>query len=388
MAQAQQMNATQMNAMARAAVLATSVEMTQQIYANTVVPSSTNVLNITPRNVGLIKGFWIRVQATVTNTAGSATALTDFNAANILSNITFTDLNNNQRINTTGWHLNFLNTVKGSVYGASTGPREGPFFSAISGTDTPIKYGSIFNVLSATASIAASGTGTVNMWYWVPLAYSDGDLRGAVYGNVVNATMNLQVTINPNPSPASGDSTSAVYVGNPATITSATVTVYQNYLDQLPMSKNGPVLPMLDLSTVYELKQTVLTGIVANQEFPIAYSNFRDFLSTVLVFYNGSARTAGTDVNYWALQSANFTNILKQDPILCSGKVRQIIGTDLPNGTYEFDFRGKPISTVQYGNMQMVLNASTATAGAYVLAGFESFAMLNTVVNAGSLAAN
>ena len=38
------------------------------------------------------------------------------------------------------------------------------------------------------------GTGTVTMWYYVPLAYNPDnpqmpDLRGAVYANVVNATM-------------------------------------------------------------------------------------------------------------------------------------------------------------------------------------------------------
>lgn len=382
-----QMDIRQQNAMARAAVLASSVEMTQQIFATTVVPATTNTINVVPRNVGLIKGFWVRVDATVTNTAGAATLLTDFNIANIISNFTFTDLNNNQRINTTGWHLQFLDTVKGCVYGPATGPRAAPFASALS-SDSPIKYGSIVNVQTATASIAASGSGTIRVWYWVPLAYSDGDLRGAVYANVVNATMNLQMTINPQATIASGDSTSAVYSGNAASVTSATITVYQNYLDQLPMSQNGPVLPLLDLSTVYELKQTALTGVVANQEFPIAYSNFRDFLSTVIVYYNGSARTAGTDTAYHALQSANYTNIFKQEPTLTALKTRQIIDTDLPLGTFYFDYRGKPISTVQYGNMQLILNASTATAGAYVLAGFESFAMLNTVVNAGSLAAN
>jgi hypothetical protein len=88
------------------------------------------------------------------------------------------------------------------------------------------------------------------------------------------------------------------------------------------------VLPMLDLSTVYELKSTNLTAHPAGQDYPIPYANFRDFLSTTAMF-NSTGLTAGlkngSDVNYWALQSANFTNIWKIDPLLVAQKVREIL---------------------------------------------------------------
>ncbi len=61
---------------------------------------------------------------------------------------------------------------------------------------------------------------------------------------------------------------------------------------------------------------------------------------------------------------------------------------DMPPGTYYFSSREKPISTVQYGNMQLILNAITAGAGAYVSVGFEDFALVNTLNMAGSLAAS
>lgn len=374
-------NALDANTMARQLVLQNAVKMTQQIYSTTVVPSQQSVLNVQPRNVGLITGFTVEISATVTNTAGSALTLTPYNVANLFSNITFNDLNNNQRINTSGLHLALLNTVKAQrVFGSSVA------------TDSPIKFGSNFTVISAPATIAASGTGTIVFKLYVPLAYSDLDLRGAVYANVVNATMNLQLTLNNTAIIASGDGTSAVYSGNPGSITSATVTVYQHYFDQLPIGQKGPILPSLDLATVYDLKNTVQSGFVPNQEYPIQFANFRDFLSTIVI-YNNSATTAGlgvgADVNYWALQTANYTNTFKIDPQLSALWTRNKIGTDFPAGGYYFDFRQKPISTIQYGNMELILNPLTATAGAaYALTFFESFALIGAVSGAGSLAAN
>ena len=70
------------------------------------------------------------------------------------------------------------------------------------------------------------------------------------------------------------------------------------------------ILPPLDVSTVYELKQTTLTAVVPGQDFPYQYPNYRDIVSTVAVYVNTAAtgaRGVGADVNYWELLSANFT---------------------------------------------------------------------------------
>jgi hypothetical protein len=352
-------------------------------------------VNVVPRNVGLIKGFWVKVVATVTNGSAQQINLTDFGPANIFSQVQFNDLQNNTRIQTTGWHINLINTVKGRQ----------PFGAALvrtTGFDSPINYGSNWTgQISAPAFIAAAGSGTVTMWYFVPLAYSEDDLRGAVYANVVNATMQLNLTFNPVPVVDSGtDATSAVYQAagggaggsTLARISAATVTVYQVYMDQLPVANGSVLLPILDLATIYELKNTVVTAIVPNQEFPMQYANFRDFLSTVGIFVNTGAtgaRGVGADVNYWALQSANFTNIWKKEPALVAlEQERSAIQVDFPPGSYYFSSREKPISTVQYGNMQLILNALTANAGAYVLLGYEDFALVQTLSMAGSLAAS
>jgi hypothetical protein len=322
--------------------------------------------------------------------------LTDFGPANALANIQLQDLSNNTRINTPGWHLHFINTAKNRMPFGTAHP-------ATTGIDSPIKYGSNgTGQISAPANIAASGTGTVTMWYWVPCAYSQDDLRGCIYANVVNATMQLILglpgTSGVSTAVATGtDSTLAMFVGNAAgsvaavTITNTAITVYQVYYDQLPYGQNGLLLPVTDLATVYELKQTTQTGVTSGQDFPYQYANFRDFLSTTAVYVNTAAtgaRTGGTDLNFWALQSANFTNVWKREPGLIYLENRSIINTDYPPGVHYFESRQRPISTTQYGNMQLVLNAITAGAGAYELIGVEDFALVQTLSMAGSLAAN
>jgi len=400
-----QANAAQLNSLARQLIKARAVKMTQQIFSQTFTPAagqnvsaSNPVITVNPRNVGLIKGFWVKISANLHNGSAVQIDLQDFGPANLLSQIQFNDLNNNTRIQTTGWHVAFINALKarrpfGEALVAGTGIASG------ANSNDAINYGNNWTQqIQAPATIAAAGDGTILMWYWVPLAYSEDDLRGAVYANVVNATMQLLLTPNPTPVVATGtDGTSAIYAGHAAgavtaaVLSSFTVTVYQVYMDQLPMGQNGVLLPILDLATIYELKNTVNNSMVANQDFPVQYANFRDFLSTIAVYVNNGstgARGVGADINYWALQSANFTNIWKIEPGLSALQTRNHLQTDLPPGVYYFGSREKPISTVQYGNMQLVLNPITATSNPYLLTGYEDFALVQTLSMAGSLAAS
>lgn len=381
----------QVNMAARNAVLAASVNMVQKIFSSTFVPANAgNVLNIVPRNVGLIKGFYVKVVATVSASGGSAAAtLSPFGAANILSQIVFTDLNNYTRINTAGWHLNMVNSAK------SHHPWGGVFTS----TGYPVQYANGMNAMAATVPTAGGSNGQIEMWFHVPLAYHSKDLRGAVYANVLNATMNLQLTLNANPvAAAAADPTLAVYAGGTAatggTITTATVTVYQEFLDQLPVGKNGVILPMQDLSTIYELKNTAVVGLTSGLDFPVPYTNFRSFLSTCAIFDNfgASVSAPGGDVNYLAIQSANFTNILQVEPHFIALKARNKIFSDFPvAGTnnitgYYLDHRDKPINTVQYGNMELILNpAGTLATNPVLLMGYEDMGLQNTIIPAGSL---
>lgn len=372
----------QMNSLQRAAVLANAIEMKQQISSQSVVPSAQSVVNIAPRNVGLIKGFIVEVTGTLRNGATDGCTRTGFGTANLIRNFQFTDLNNNVRINASGRSIALLNSARqGWVYGGAYAP------------NVAMGYGNNWNVNQGAASAAADTDIPVRQIYYVPLAYSGSDLRGSIYAAVVNATMNLQITINTTPFVAATDPLNAVYSGNALggwkAATAVTITVYQVYLDQLPTQNGGPILPIMDLNTIYEIKETALTGVTAAQDFPISYANFRDFLSTIAIFDNAGVYNVGSDINYWSLTSANFTNLFKLAPEIVALEARQTYMADPPAGCYYFSHRDRPINTISYGNMELNLNAITATAGCSVIVTFEAFAQVNQLLGgvAQSLAA-
>jgi hypothetical protein len=222
----------------------------------------------------------------------------------------------------------------------------------------------------------------------VPLAYSQTDLRGALYAGVVNATMNLQLTINTAAFVAAGqDATQAVFSGNVGTVGNVQINVYQHYLDQLPQTQAGPVLPMMDLQTFYDIKNTSVNGLTVTQDYPIPYANYRSFLSTFFIFDNGGTLNAGTDLNYVALQSANYTQLFKLSPTELSLMSLIQFGIDYPTGVYYVSHRNRPINTNQYGNMELVLNPSTVNANAQILVGYEAFGQVALMNQAGSLPA-
>lgn len=389
-APAPQLTPQQQNAMARQAILSNSVERIQQVFstAQNSLTNANNVINIVPRNVGLIKGFFVEIAATINNPAAATPLkITPFGAANILQQIVFNDLQNNTRIQTSGWHLHAVNSARiGRPFAMPFAMDKG-----VAGDNTPVKYGDNWAVQQAPATIAASTTTTLVFRYYVPLAYSKADLRGAVYANVINATMQLQLTLNTAFAVQDiADPTLAVYQGSAAgavtaSVTNLSVTVYQHYLDQLPMGQNGPILPWLDLSTIYELKNTTLTGLANAQDFPIPYSNYRSYLSTFFIYDNAGSLVFGSDINYISLQSANYTNLVKVTPDELALMSYVYMGQGWPAGTYYLSHRDDPISTIQYGNMDLIINPVNAAVGAQVLVGYEDLAMTNLLNNAGSM---
>src|SRR5580692_2032807 len=373
-------------------ILTVGEDMTQPIASGAFVPNgSNNTVNVPMRLVGLTRGFIVKIVSTYTNTGTGTAALTEFGPANEVSNFTLTDLDNYQRINTSGWHMNLLNTAKEGF----------PFGAALLRTalETQIDSGNNYNVISSPGTIAATtGTATVQMYYWVPCAYGKRDLRGALYTGVVNATAYLAFTLNPTPTVISGDATLAVWsqtaaTGAFATRTNVTWTVYQNYIDQLPRYQSGknagsPILPPIAMRTQYRLVNTSLSAISANQDFPIPFTNFQSFLSTMIIYDQNGTLNPGTDINAWKIAAANTLQFQYLDPITQSLRTRVRIMTDVPAGAYAFDFREQPINTNQAGNMQILLNPSTAASGSQVLVGWESFADVNTILGAQSLPAS
>lgn len=397
------------NQIAAQAIRNFAVRRLQSLNPVTIVPANTPVLTVTPVPVGLVCGFWVKIVHTVSNGSGVQIDATDFNAANSLGQIQFQDLSNQTRIQTPGYHLNFLNSWKGKrAYGSAligtSATNTGAQTTGVAyvGQDAPTKYGSNWTVNSSPSIIAAAGSGTVTQWYYVPLAYNpDGprmpDFRGAIYAGTTAASLQLQLTM-PGGTPGSAvcvangtDSTGAMFVGHAAgsvaavTITSTTVTVYQDYYDQIPdgsqfTGQPGVLLPQMDISTIYELKNSKISGMPVNTESGYQYANFRSFLSTLAIYVQSAAtgaRGVGADVAYFALQAANNSNVWKAEPNWFALATRQHMAVDWPAGVYMFDSRQAPINTQQFGVMQLVINPITASADNYLTVLVEDFQLLN-----------
>lgn len=342
-----------------------------------------SILVFNPRNVGLIKRLIFRFTATVTAGATSVQNLTAWGLANFISQVTFFDLGNNQRINTTGWHLTAVSSAK-----------RRRVFGAAYTSDTPLGYGNINNrVMFAPASLAATVAGEIDFQLEIPFVKNDQDLRGAIFGDVTNANMQVQITLNPNMFVSStADPTLAMYQSagaDLASLSAVTVKCFQNYLDQLPRnpSNGAPILPATDLGTAYLLNNTASALPVANQDNAAAFVNSRTYESVTFAYdNNGTLNINGADLNYVQLQSANFTNILNLDAKMLGLMDRNVIMDDFPKAMYYLDFRHRPIDTNQYGNMQLIINpSSVGGSGAVFLYGWEAYGVIGLVNQGGSL---
>lgn len=344
-------------------------------------PAPGSIITFYVRNVGLVKRLIVQFKATVTAGASTTSTLTKWGLANFVSNVTFSDLGNNQRINTTGWHLTAVSSAK----------RRGVFGAAYT-TDTPLGYGNNNNrIMFAPSTISATTSSEIDFQLEIPFCKNDNDLRGSIYADVTQATMQVQITLNPNMFVAStADPTLAVYQSGGsdlASLSGLTMQVYQNYLDQLPRMNGIPILPQLDIGTAYLLTNTSSGLPVANQDNGAAFTNARSYESVVFGYdNNGTQNVNGSDLNYVSLTSANFTNILYLNGKMVGLMDRNLIGDDFPAAMYMLDFRHRPIDTNQFGNMVLNINpSSVGGSGAVILYGWEAYGIIGLVNQGGSI---
>ncbi len=384
-----QNQAAAQNAAIRRLLISRSVERTIPLAAvplSAAQAAGTSSVNIVPQAVGFLKKFIVEITGTANNTDGASVAnLSDIGLANLLAQVQFIDTQSNTRIQTTGWHLDFLFRAK-HRWGAT----DALLSTAMNQSGN---FGNNFGVVVAPTGFAHATSQGFRMVFEIPVCYSDEDFRGGVWLGVVNAPSQLSLTMTTTPFAAAGvDSTLSAWKGAAGNLSNVSIQVYQVFLDQVPANTNGaPILPPLDIATVYELKNTVNPqGFQVGQDNPLSYANFRRFMSTFLIYNDNPAadavRTGGTDINYFALQSANFTNLWKKFPLQVAREARVLTLKDLPPGCYYFSHRKMPVSTIAYGNMQLIVNPSVAAAQAYSLVGWEDFAPVNALRQAGSLA--
>lgn len=352
-----------------------TVRRVQEIFSTTkadYVAGQSMTINVQPAPVGIITRFIVEASAIVSNSGGVDVQTRVQNGPYALfSDVSYTDTSNMKRISCPSWYLHHLATMR----------RRLPFNAAFT-TDSTI-FKNNYDVSLSPASVNAVNAATnMRVFFEVPLAYGPDDLRGAVNGNYINATQQLNLTLNPNFFVTSADTVNiaeAGYQSNGATLgdlTSVTIKVYQEYIDQFA----GLDLPMIDLSTQYLLQTSGGYTPVANTDLVVAYANFRSYLSTIVRYNNNGAFNAGSDINYLAIRAANATDLIKVDPYMSAHETRNLIGDDELPGYYMISHRQKPLFTNQYGNISLVVQAnSVGGANSNMVFGYEQLALMTAV---------
>lgn len=351
---------------------------TQTWFATTITPvyGSPTVVQVPIQPVGLTTKFIVQVSTVVTNPAGGSTLTRgSFGPFSTFSQIQYTDPTTNQRISTFGAHL-----------ASVTARRHRRIPGAALTTDSPTGFGAVLSPISAPATIAANAAGTVNVMYEIPLSLGRQSLKGSVFLGAVFATNSLQLTFNPNFASNGSDPSLVVYTGasntNPPTY-STTITVWQEYWEQFPLSLLQALSP--DLSTTYEIKNTSFFPLAANADNYIRFVNLRQFLSTLVMYDNGGSLNAGTDITNFKLQTANQTPEFIRTPQLQSYLTRNHYGDDFPAGSYMFDFTEHPIITAAEGNTVLSVNPNLVNANAVLNVGWEDLAVQQVLASAPQL---
>lgn len=365
----QKMTPAQQNAYARQTIFNKAKPIFQQVTQRsfTNVASGNNVLQVNPLQIGWVRRFFVEVSATIVNSDTThAAALTPFGVDNIVSNITFNDFTGNPRHNASGRSFSFVEAAK---YRLVPG--------AAYTTDSVSGFGS--NIASNSAgTIAASGTVTVRRVFEVPVMVDTGqNMAGGLWLGTNSQTTSLNITLNANPIglPA-GDPLNHVYklatggttVGT-TPVTAATVTVYQDYWNDVPTDQAGnPVLPQQDLGTAYMITETN-SGLTfaAGQQSSWSFPTFSQILGTYFIFDNGGTLNPGTDITSLSLTLSNYAIVKQYDPYVLSRLQRQIVGVDYPDATYPLITRSHPLNVRQYPALQLQVQPSSVNSGALAM---------------------
>jgi hypothetical protein len=360
------------NSAIRANILANAIPVIQNVKSGsaTYTAGTPTTVNVLASNVGLIRRFYLEISATVD--CGTNNYLpTMIGIPNILSNVQFIDQNNRLRINTTGAHLHYQACERRRrLFGAA---------ATVAGMSDPSGFGANIAVQQGTGTVTTAGA-AFKWIFEIPVVNSNTDLTGAVYANQTTSNNQIQFTFNPNMFAANAaDSFNAAWVadatGATPTLTGITWTLYQDFLDQLPVDNTGfAVLPPIDIA--YALCfQMINPGVqVQGVDNLYALPPFNVYQNLMLFWDNfGYSGLASSDIDYIKVQVAN-TYVLKQyDPYMLAVHTRNIVGADFPSqGTlasgktpgavYNLDFRAKPLSVSQLSSTNIVFNPNTVAA--------------------------
>lgn len=353
----------QQNIAKRQALLATSPRFRKNLgsFTGALVGGNTRAKLY---NVGIITGLLISVTTTVDIGTAIAT-ISPQGPFNLISRLRLTDYDGTDRVNCTGDELFAINCIRAQEYWGYANGINGAIAA------TPV----VPTVVAATQ--------TLQFFLYVPLAFDpERDLRGSVLAQTSVGELYLSIDWNAAyygnadaTKPYNGAATTTVAQSAGTTIG---VQVWQDYLvPQAMQGSNRPVLPEFDLMTVYEINGNIRStdNLAANTEKLVNFPNVRSVIGMYLKYVNNGVMNAGTDISQLRI-IANGNNILYDETALAHLFAMRVWmnSMDLRAGYYPFLFRGKPVETSQFGNVQAGITPSSVNAGTtYIGVCTESF---------------
>ena len=355
----QTMNPVQQNAQAEYMLQKTGLYMTKKLQPVTAAALGGQI-RVPLDRMGIMTGVLLKITVPVNITA-AATA-SPFAPYNLVQNITYTDYAGLNRINTSGYQLHALNSLRGAKM------LNNAFDSAFL---TKSETGLDTNILSLPT---ATGNANITFFLYVPIAIDPhNDLRGAVLSQTIYGDHYITITL-PQAFVGADAYVNPYTAGTVALQAGANITVqaYQHYIMPQQGVQN---LPTISLSTIYALEggTTDSSNIAAGTDKYINWPNNRAVMSALHIFNNGGAGILNqTDVSEIVLLGNSNTNIRELTPDVIRNHMRYLLGMDLASGVYYIPSRSQPITTQLYGNVQSKFTIATANANAYFSSQYES----------------
>jgi hypothetical protein len=376
------------NAAIRQNILANAIPVFQSVRSGSLtwVNGTPTTWSVLASNVGLIRRFYLKLTGTVNCASGHTATPSLAGLANLLSNVQFTDQNNRLRINTTGWHLHLAASEK----------RRRVFGNAILAASQSDASGFGANFLTEQSTGAVSGGTAKNFTFvWeIPVINSNTDLTGAIYANQTTSNNQLQFTIPASPFVYSADAFNASYTMDAAlatslpTLTNLQWTLYQDFLDQLPVDNTGfAQLPPIDIAYALVYQMINPGAIIQAQDNLYALPPFNVYQDLMLFWDNyGFSGTIGADINYIKAQISNTYVLRYEDVDTLAIKTRNLLGSDFPaknsvGAVFDLNFRHKPLSVNQLSSTNIVFNPATVQSGGNLQIGQEYLWYANQAVS-------
>lgn len=355
----------QQNAIARAVLLATGLRFTKILPGVTQGnPVLGQQVRIPLDRIGVTTGVTLMFSVPIDITA--ACTQSQFGPWNIVSQVEYVDFAGVRHIQTTGAQLHMINSIKAGRALANSQKMMG-YVSSETGIDT--------DLLALPTAVGSPVYAYFTLY--VPLAVNPtSDLRGAVLAQTDRGEHYINITFAP--ALVGTDPFVYPYTAGTAVLVAGDnigVNAFQHYI----MPQGGVAvnnLPMIDLSTIYELQGNLFdnANIAAGLPKYINWPNNRAVLSAIHLFNQGAAGGTlnGTDLQRLTLLVNGNTNVREQTPSFLRLMMRDMMGWDFPSGIYYIGARSQPITTQLYGNVQTKLDVLTAGAGTYLQSQFES----------------